>query len=106
VRGQRSPAPMKLTEPCRARTTPEMARSSVDFPAPLAPISATMPACGTFRLTPRRARILPELPCRSRTSSSAPSLVAAKVGLDHPRIALHPIRRPLGDLLPEAQYRD
>src|SRR5262245_42940866 len=132
-----SSSPSRLTEPWRARTTPETARSSVDFPAPLAPMRATMPAGGTVRLTPCSARIRPQLTCRSRTSRSGPSRpprsrpdpegrpglagaspragglggpsrppMSTKISLDHSRIALHLLRRSLGDLLPEVQHRD
>ena len=52
-------SPPKRTAPWRGRTTPEIARNSVVFPAPLAPISATTAASGTARLTPCTARIFP-----------------------------------------------
>jgi hypothetical protein len=46
-------------EPDAARTNPEMARSVVDLPAPLAPISVTMLPCSTRNEMPCNAAIDP-----------------------------------------------
>ena len=45
--------------PEAARTRPEMVRSVVDLPAPLAPISVTIFPSGTSRLMPRSAWMPP-----------------------------------------------
>ena len=45
--------------PDRARTSPEIARSVVDFPAPLAPMRVTISPSATSRETPCRASMSP-----------------------------------------------
>ena len=51
--------PWYVTVPARARIRPEMVLSSVDLPAPLEPMSATVsPAC-TRSEAPSTARMLP-----------------------------------------------
>jgi hypothetical protein len=46
-------APAKRIAPERARTTPEMARLSVDLPTPFEPSTATISPGSTFRSTPQ-----------------------------------------------------
>ena len=45
--------------PLHGRTRPEMAWFNVDFPAPLAPSTATISPCRTVRSTPRRISVVP-----------------------------------------------
>ncbi len=47
------------TSPCLARTTPAMASSRVDLPAPFGPMTATISPSDTSSDTPRRATMLP-----------------------------------------------
>jgi len=51
--------PAKRIAPCQARNTPEIARLSVDLPAPFAPSTATISPSFTARLTPRRISVAP-----------------------------------------------
>ena len=51
--------PSKTIEPERGATRPEIARSVVDFPAPLDPSSATSAPSSIEKLTPRSASISP-----------------------------------------------
>ena len=44
--------------PSDSGSRPEIARSRVLFPAPLAPMMVTTEPCGTFMLTPRNAATL------------------------------------------------
>src|SRR5262249_5436619 len=98
-------SPANRIAPRRGRKMPEIARSKVDFPAPLAPISATTAPSSTARLTPCNARLRPHLTWRSSTSRSGrAALLTAEVGLDHARVALNGRRRPFGDLLAEVQH--
>ena len=52
-------ASSKTMAPARARGLPQTVISSVDLPAPLAPISETIAPRGTSMLTPRSAWMLP-----------------------------------------------
>ena len=51
--------PSSTMLPCLARGLPQMVISSVDLPAPLAPISVTISPGSTCRLTPFSASIWP-----------------------------------------------
>ncbi len=51
--------PWKRIAPWRGRLSPLIARSVVDFPAPLAPISVTISPSPTFSETPLSAWIAP-----------------------------------------------
>ena len=51
--------PAKRMVPRRARGLPKIVIISVDLPAPLAPISATISPSSTDTLTPLSARMLP-----------------------------------------------
>src|SRR2546429_2214339 len=86
--------PLKTTRPAVTRTSPVSAPSSVDLPAPLAPISATSSPGQMSRSTSNRTGIRRKPASRRRTSSSgSPSGIAAagvaltQVGLDHPAVA-------------------
>ena len=52
-----SSIPPLVTSPRSVRSSPEMALSVVDLPAPLAPRRATMPSSGTWSDTPFNTRI-------------------------------------------------
>jgi hypothetical protein len=52
-------APAKVILPARARGLPKIVIISVDLPAPLAPMSATISPSWTATSTPLSARILP-----------------------------------------------
>src|SRR4029077_12662480 len=92
--------------PLHGRTRPEMAWFNVDFPAPLAPSTATMSPCGTLRPTPRRFSVVRYPACRpltarmvsgiggSRRQHSAGRAVA-EIGLHDARIARDRLRRAL-----------
>ncbi len=62
--------PPTVTVPSAGVCTPAMHRSSVVFPAPLRPITATISPRPTERSTPRSAAPPPCRACRSRTSAS------------------------------------
>src|SRR5262249_11773710 len=83
--------------PARACTMPNTVRSRVDFPAPFAPMMQTISPARTASDTPRRTSTSSYPATTSRSSSSAPS--AAKVRLDHARVAADHLRWALGDLL-------
>ena len=51
--------PSRVTLPARGRTTPEIVRSVVVFPAPLLPMSVTISPFSTVIEMPRRAWIWP-----------------------------------------------
>ncbi len=51
--------PMKLMAPEAVLTSPEMARSVVDLPAPLAPIRVTICPCSTSKEMPFSASMPP-----------------------------------------------
>ena len=50
--------PSNRISPSDNASRPEMARSNVLFPAPLAPMMVTTEPCGTSMLTPRNAATL------------------------------------------------
>ena len=52
-------SPSKTTRPWRARGLPQIVISSVDLPAPLAPIRVTISPCATSTSTPFSAWMLP-----------------------------------------------
>ena len=99
-------------------TTPEIARSVVVLPAPLAPSSAiTSPAAdgevqvAHHRPRPRSRRSAARSTARPRSCEL--SLVAAARRrrcpgrrLDHPRVAAHLVRRPGRDQLAELEHED
>src|SRR5712692_5189279 len=94
-------SPSKTMRPARARTMPNTVFSSVDLPAPLAPMMDTMSPAWTRTDTPRSTSTS-SYPARTSLSSrsGAPSRCStAKVGLDDLRVAADRRRRALGDLL-------
>src|SRR5436190_2017347 len=76
----------------------------VDFPAPLAPMRATISPSLTSRLIPWRAWIRPYSSVILSISSSIGRY--PQVGGDHLRIVPDLGRRPFGDLPAELQYHD
>src|SRR3954471_7626914 len=82
----------KRIAPRQGRTTPEIARLSVDFPAPLEPSTATISLSFTPRSMPRRISVAPYPAWRPLMASSSamaahPSRSAmAEIGFDHPRV--------------------
>src|SRR5262249_9766033 len=91
-------------EPRRGATSPKTVRSSVDLPAPFAPMMQTISPARTDNETPRRTSTSSWPAATSRSSSSAPAASAAKVGLDHSRVAADRPGRPLGNLLAVVEH--
>src|SRR4051812_42865852 len=88
-----SPSPPRFIRSSK-RTSPEMARSSVDLPAPLGPTRPTNSPSSTCSVTPFRMTALSYRTARSLTSRS---------GIGGPQICLHHLRvlhdlggRPVG----------
>src|ERR1700687_883591 len=82
-------------------TMPNTVRSSVDFPAPLAPMIDTISPARTSAETPRSTSISPYPACTSASPSrTAPGPSAAKVRLPALRLPPDDLGRPLRDLLP------
>src|SRR6266540_4799930 len=97
-------SPANLMFPPATACSPEMARIVDVFPAPFAPISATISPSSTCRLMPCNASILPYDRCTSVSSSSI--FGHPQVRGDHLGIVGHLGRRSLGDLLAELQNHD
>src|SRR6266480_6632810 len=96
--------PAKTMLPACGRTIPNTVLSSVDLPAPLAPMMDTMcPAC-TRSDTPRSTSTS-AYPARTSVSASSVGS-AAKVRLDDVRVAADRLRRALGDLLAVVEHDD
>src|SRR6266480_7292099 len=96
--------PAKTMLPACGRTIPNTVLSSVDLPAPLAPMMDTMcPAC-TRSDTPRSTSTS-AYPARTSVSASSVGS-AAKVRLDDVRVAADRLRRALGDLLAVIEHDD
>src|SRR5216684_326362 len=94
-------SPASVTVPEVARISPLRAPSKVDFPAPLAPTSATSSACPTSRSIPKSTGPASKPAVRPRTSSRGSGLGAfrislTEVGLDHALVLEHHLRLALG----------
>src|SRR5580704_17359872 len=109
--------PANRMVPRVARSTPEMARLSVDFPAPLAPRIATISPGATARSISRSTSVAPypaASPLMARSGSAmrrsrhlkTRCRAMAEIGLDHPRIADHVLRRAFGENAAFRQYVD
>src|ERR1700730_1387609 len=86
-------------------TMPNTVRSSVDFPAPLAPMIETISPARTSAETPRSTSISPYPACTSSSSSRiSPGPSAAKVRLHDLRIPADDLGRALRDLLPVVEH--
>src|SRR5918994_2107403 len=114
--GPRRPSerPSYAISPVRL-TVPEIARSIVVLPAPLAPSTATIWPSSTASETPCSARTGPYRAWTSLSSRSAIRrlrlglrgtgvLVGAEVGLDHRRVGSHLGGRSVRDLLAEVEH--
>ena len=77
--------PSISTLPAAGRISPEMTRNVVDFPAPFAPMSATICLSLTVSDIPRSAVIWPYRATRSRTSRMAPFWTAVSRSGASPR---------------------
>src|SRR5262249_25195527 len=77
--------PSKRMRPAAARTSPEMVRSVVVFPAPLAPSRHTNSPAPTVSVTPWSAAIRPY---RASTPSSVSTGPRSEIGPDHLGVAL------------------
>src|SRR5262249_34598812 len=109
--------PAKRMEPCVARSTPEIVRLSVDFPAPFEPSTATISSAATSRSIPRSTSIAPERGVSPLTASSASNMCAswgrktcrravAEISFDHARIAHNDLRRPFSDDTPLREHEN
>src|SRR5882724_121503 len=99
---ERRPAicsPASRMWPVRGGIIPKMVLSSVDLPAPFAPMIDTMCPGWTRSDTPRRTSTS-SYPAHTPSSSRRS---AAKIGLDDPGVAPDGGGRPLGDLLAVVQ---
>src|SRR5438067_12484502 len=81
---------------------PEIARSVVVFPAPLAPRIATISPSSTLRSTSWSTRRWPYPAVRRPSSSSGTA--GSEIRLDDRRIVADRLRGTFGDLATEAQY--
>src|SRR3978361_1121873 len=97
--------PSNTSRPEKAGRIPEIERSVVLLPAPLAPISATSWPCLIDSEMPLMASPLPYRQTRSLISSTF-SRSLPEIGPYHFRIALDRRRRPLGDDLAVVQNHD
>src|SRR5277367_3959532 len=88
------------------RTIPQIARSVVVLPAPLAPSSAVTPPASTAKSMPCSTRVSPYPAWSPRASSNADMLLLVrltKIRPDHFGFVTHLIRCPIGDLQAELQ---
>src|SRR5262249_10825152 len=109
--------PAKRMEPCVARSTAEIVRLSVDFPAPFEPSTATISPAATSRSMPRSTSIAPYPAVSPLTASSASDMRASgdrktrcravpEISFDNARIVDHDPRRALGDDAPLSEYEN
>src|ERR1700677_2317428 len=102
-------SPPRMMSPC-VRTIPQIARSVVVLPAPLAPNRAVTPPSSTEKLMPWRTFVSPYAACRLLASSNAGMNVfllrVAEIGADHFRFGTHLVRRSIGDLHAKLQRHD
>src|SRR4051812_28372892 len=93
--------PSKRMRPRLGLTRPLMQLSSVDLPAPLGPINATISPSATAIETPRSALI----PVYSTKSSETSSIVVfPEIGRDDLRVLDNLLRRPVCNQLSAVQY--
>src|SRR5438128_10041744 len=101
--------PSRRTDPLRGRTSPEMVRTRVVLPAPLAPRTVVIDESATVRDTPCSAITGPYATVRSTTSSTGRRLrrdILTEVSRRHLGIVLDLLRCPGGDHAPQVQHRD
>src|SRR5215475_902024 len=102
-------APFSVTRPAVGATRPEIAFTSVLFPAAFAPTTETICPRATESEMPCSTLSCPYWTWRSATSSiaaSAKEALLAEVGFDDPGIARDPIRPAFRDLLAVVQHDD
>src|SRR6266545_2514208 len=97
-------SPRKLMRPARGCRSPEIVRTVVLFPAPLAPRRQTSSPDATVRETPWSTSTAPYATVTS--SSVSKGLVRSEVGADDLGVALDLRRGALGDLLTVVQDDD
>src|SRR5436305_824768 len=99
-------APSNWIAPRHGRSTPEIARLSVDFPAPFEPSTATISPGATTRSMPRRISVAPYPACspviaRIGSAIGSPAHPARRavteIGFDHARIGRDRLRRACRD---------
>src|SRR3989337_1346495 len=90
-------SPLNRTFPPEILTSPEIARKTVDFPAPFGPTRHTISPSWTDRLTPQRMSTPGMYP--ATTFSSASMVGAPQVGFQDNRVVLDLGRLPFADLL-------
>src|SRR5450759_1515787 len=96
--------PATRTPPRRGFTRPEMVRTSVVLPAPLAPSTVVIMPSATVSETPSNATTPPYATVRSVTSSM--SHLAAEVGGGHVVVGADLVRRSRGDHSAKAEHGD
>src|SRR5437016_2881876 len=106
----------KRTLPARAFSRPDTTESSVDLPAPLEPMSATISPSRMSRLTSQRTCTAPYAAERFSTRSIRPlwrhssagalCVLLAEVRFDHFAVAHDLLRRAFGNLLTVVQDDD
>src|SRR5215469_12277344 len=111
-----SERPLNAIAPPKRGTSPEMALSVVDLPAPLAPISATISPALTCISRPRSAGIGPYFTCRllrcsmaqfhrperrgfAGVSATASAALGAQIGFDDAGMVANVRRAAIGELL-------
>src|SRR3990172_790246 len=99
-------SPLRATRPSEIRIKPEMARSTVDLPAPFGPTRHTISPRSTRRFTPRRISTPGMYPATTFSSDSIAIRRAPKIGFQDQRIVLNGRRLALGDLLSVIQHHD
>src|SRR5919197_4030484 len=85
------------------RTSPETARSVVDWPLPFAPSSVTISPSRTLSDTPSSACRCPYETARASTSSSS-AIRGAKIRVDDGRVGGDLAWATIGDLSPVVQH--
>src|SRR5262245_58951859 len=100
-------SPPSWIRPRDGFTMPNTVRSSVDLPAPLAPMIETISSARTSADTPRSTSISPYPACTSSSRrSGSRAALSAKICLDDLRVAPDDLRRALGDLLTVVEHHD
>src|SRR4051812_13281572 len=107
--------PSKRMVPLQGCSTPEIARLSVDLPAPFDPSTATTSPAATSSSMPRRISVAPYPACRPATerigsaiggSAHAAGRAVTEIGLDDARILRNLLRRAFGDDAAFGEHED
>src|SRR5215472_2507912 len=105
-------APRTKTSPREALSTPAIALSRVDFPAPFGPTTAaTFPACTVIETSemtggPPYPAHTPSARSTGPGGGSVMAQVHSEVGIDDPRVAAQPGVRPPRDDLAQVHHHD